>query len=224
MARPKKAVALKDTRPTLGEVKEKPGRYVIASYRGYEQGDVCLPAPDAYALGLPGGYQPKELVIHPWQWDIIADYWLSDTNFSKMYASTPGMCVDKVDEVPPSLNLQELPPELDKKLSADHKQKAYWIATQPYFDNKSDAGSDDPRRGSWALINMKDMDWPDDSPQQVEFLQETLAPLLQAAQIFEERLGARPEVLRALEKRLDDIGGKRAYRRSKEKRPTAYAK
>ena len=163
MARPRKTqVASQDTRPSLGNIKEKAGKYVIASYRGYEQGDVCLPAPDAYALGLPGGYQPKELVIRPWTWEIIPDYWLNDTNFSKMYDRTPGMTVDKVDEVPPSQDLLALSPELEKVLSADHKQKAWWIATQPYFDNKSEAGKDDPRRGSYALIHMKHMDQPDD--------------------------------------------------------------
>lgn len=228
MARPRKnQVAVKDTRPSLDDLKAKQGRYVIASYRGYEQGDVCLPAPDAYALGLPGGYQPKELVIRPWLWEVIPDYWLNDTNFQKAYDRTPGMCVDKTDLVPQSQNLQELPPELERVLSADHKQKAWWIATQPYFDNKSEAGADDPRRGSYALIHMKNMDQSDDSPQQVEFLQEVLAPLLQAAQIYEERLGARPEVLKALEKRLDDIGGKRAYRKNvkgKAKQAVAYPK
>lgn len=223
MARPRKTqVASQDTRPSLEEVKAKAGRYVIASYRGYEQGDVCLPAPDAYALGLPGGYQPKEIVIRPWLWEIIPDYWLNDTNFQRIYAQTPGMCVDKVDTVPQYQDLQRLESDLDKRLSPDHKQKAWWIATQPYEPNVK---SDDPKIGSHALIQMKDMDWPDNSPQQTEFLQETLAPILEAAREYEERLGARPEVLKALQKRLDEIGGKRAYQRSaKKQRPLASPK
>lgn len=220
-------VIVKDTRPTLEEVKAKPGKYVIASYRGYEFGWVSIPAPDAYELGLPAGYTPKELLINPWEWKPIPDFWLNEINFARMYTKIPGLVVDKVDVLPNrDDNIQALPPELEKVLSPDHKQKAWWIATQPYFDGKSEAGADDPRRGSYALIHMKDMDQPDDSPQQVEFLQDTLAPILQAAQVYEERLGNRPEVMKALEDRLDEISGKRAYRKSRKgaKRPLAYAK
>ena len=204
-------------RPTWEAIKAKQGKYVIASYRGYDIGGVSIPAPDAYELGLPVGYVPKELVIEPWVWKVIQAYWLEDGRFAALYERIPGLCIDRVDTLPPTqVDLAELPSDLTKKLTEDRKQKAFWIATQPYYPN---ARTGDPKRATADLIQMRDMETTDDSPQQISFLQDELAPLLQAALIFEERLGNRPEVVRDIQKRLEDIGGKKPFRSTRRRQP-----
>ena len=78
------------------------------------------------------------------------------------------------------------------------------------------------KRATYDLVHMNSMETTKDSPEQVAFLQEELAPILEAALIFEERLGNRPQVTRDLEKRLEEIGTKKAFRRQPRQR-TVYS-
>lgn len=215
MARRKK-VAPQAARPSLDEIRAKPGKYLIATYRGYESGGILISPPDAYEMGLPQGYVPKDLMIEPWQWTPIPMFWLDDGRFAQLYQSTPGLIIDKVDRVPDRQDLLALPPDLARrdKLTRERVQKAYWIATQPYVPK---ANMGDPKeaykKATYDLIHMNSMETTLDSPEQVSFLQEELAPILEAALVFEERLGNRPEVINDIDKRLREIGDKRAYKR-----------
>jgi len=201
--------AVKDTRPTLEEIKVKSGKYVVASYRGYEVGSVGIPAPDPFEMGLPFGYQPKDLLIRAWEWLVIPSYWLDEGRFAVVYQNNPGIFVDKVDTVPSTANQKILPDDLDKRLNLGRKQKAWWIATQPY-STTGRPGS--PAMAIHALINMKLMDTTDDSQEQVEFQRDELVPLLQAARFYEERLGNRKDLIRDIDNRLDDIAEKKAFK------------
>lgn len=217
MARRKKEVVPEAARLTLQEVKDKPGKYVVASYRGYEMGGVSVPPPDSYEAGLPQGYVAKDLSIEAWKWTVIPSYWLDDGRFARMYQSIPGLVVDKVDVIPEQEDLLALPPDLAKResLTRERVQKAWWIATQPYCP---DARTGDPKRATADLIQMSNMETGIDSPDQVAFLQEDLAPILEATLIFEERLGNRQDLIHDINKRLDEISGKKAYRRTRASR------
>lgn len=204
MASRKKA----EVRPTLEEVKAKPGRYVVASYRGYEIGAVSIPAPDAYEMGLPQGYVPKDLTIVAWEWRVIPNYWLDDGRLASLYQRYTDLVIDRVDTIPSNENLQELPADIDAKLPKDRKQKAWWVATQPYMP---EVRTGDPRRASADLIQVHNMDTTDDSPEQVAFLQEEIAPLLQAIKIFEQKLGNRKNLIADIDARLDEIGNMKAF-------------
>jgi hypothetical protein len=214
MARKRKLVAPEVVRPTLEDVKAKTGKYVVVSYRGHESGGILIPPPDAYEAGLPLGYVPKDLLIEPWQWTVIPAYWLDDGRFARLYDATPGLMVDKVDQIPTRENLMTLPEDLAKResLTRERVQKAWWIATQPYYP---DAKAGDPRRATADVIQMNNMETGLDSPDQVDFLQGELAPILEAALIFEQRLGNRQNLINDIEKRLDEISGKKPYRRTR---------
>ena len=58
---------------------------------------------------------------------------------------------------------------------------------------------------------MKDMETTDDSPMQLDFLTNTVVPILEAVLVYEERLGNRPDLIRDVEARLEDIGTKKVY-------------
>ena len=214
MARQRKLDAPQAARLSLEEVRAKPGKYLVVSYRGYESGGIIIPPPDTYEAGLPQGYVPKDLVIDPWQWTVIPTFWLNDGRFAQMYQSLPELVVDKTDQVPVKENLLALPPDIERKelLTRERIQKAWWIATQPYYP---DARTGDPKRATADLIQMKSMETTDDSPEQVSFLQDELTPILQAALVFEQRLGNRPDLIQDIEKRLDEISGKKAFRRTR---------
>ena len=218
MARGKAAVVSKDTRPSLDEVKAKTGKYVVITYRGYESGGISVSAPDPYEMGLPVGYTPKDLLIEPWVWRVIPSYWLDDGRFAAIYQKDRGIYVDKVDVIPENEDLTTLPNDLEKKLTRERKQKAWWIATQPYDPN---ARADSPSIATHAVIFMKLMETTDDSPEQVDFLQNELVPILQAAKYYEERLGNRQEVIKDIDKRLDEISGKKVFRTSRRVRRKA---
>jgi hypothetical protein len=205
----------------LQDVKEKTGKYVVASYRGYESGGILVPPPDTYEAGLPLGYVPKDLLIEAWQWTVVPAYWLDDGRFARLYDATPGLMVDKVDQIPNRENLLTLPEDLAKheSLSRERVQKAWWIATQPYYP---DARTGDPKRATADLIQMNNMETTKDSPEQVTFLQEDLAPILEAALVFEQRLGNRQNLVNDIENRLEEIGGKKAYRRRQPRQRTIY--
>ena len=66
------------------------------------------------------------------------------------------------------------------------------------------------------------METTKDSPEQVTFLQEDLAPILEAALVFEQRLGNRQNLVNDIENRLEEIGGKKAYRRRQSRPRTIY--
>lgn len=220
MARRKKS-DVQDTRPSLDEIKAKPGKYLVASYRGYESGGISISPPDSYEAGLPQGYVPKDLLIEAWQWTVIPAFWLDDGRFAQIYQSTPGLIIDKVDRIPDRLDLMALPADLlaREKLTRERIQKAFWIATQPYMPK---ANMGDPHeaylRATYDVIHMNSMETTKDSPEQVAFLQEDLAPMLEAAIVFEERLGNRQDLIRDIEKRLEEIGAKKAYRRTRRER------
>ena len=217
MARKKKSVVPQAARLTLQDVKAKQGRYVVVSYRGYESGGIIVSPPDSYEAGLPQGYVPKDMVIEPWIWKVIPAFWLDDGRFAQLYESIPGIVADKVDQVPEKVDLTTLPDDISKRetLTRERVQKAWWIATQPYYP---DARTGDPKRATADLIQMSNMETTKDGPDQVAFLQEDLAPILEAALYFEGQLGNRQNLMDDIERRLEEIGTKKTYRRQPRQR------
>jgi hypothetical protein len=198
----------KVARPTLEEIKARPGKYVVVSYRGYESGGFSIPAPDVYDMGLPAGYTPRDILIRPWEWDTIPLYWLDDSRFAGLYEKIPEIVVEKTNTPPVNEDLYILPDELEKILKPEYKRKAFWVATQPYLP---DLKTGNPQRATADFIQMKDMETTDDSPQQLDFLTNTVVPILEAVLIYEERLGNRPDLIADVEARLEDIGTKKVY-------------
>ena len=197
----------KVVRSTLEEVKAKSGKYLVVRYAGYESGGISISAPDPYDMGLPAGYVPKDLLIRPWEWDTIPMYWLDDSRLAGLYEKMPEIQVDRTNTPPINEDLHVLPKELEG-LKPEYRQKAFWVATQPYLPGLK---TGNPQRASADFVQMKDMETTDDSPQQLDFLTNTVVPILEAVLIYEERLGNRPDLISDVEARLEDIGTKKVY-------------
>ena len=198
----------KVARPTIDELRSKPGKYLVIRYAGYNSGGISIPAPDSYDMGLPAGYVPKDLMIRPWLWDSVPMFWLDDSRFAETYQRVPEIAVDRTDTPPTNENLATLPKELEDKLKPEYKQKAFWVATEPYLP---DLKTGNPGRATADFIQMKDMETTDDSPMQLDFLTNTVVPILEAVLVYEECLGNRPDLIRDVEARLEDIGTKKVY-------------
>lgn len=191
MARKKQQV--KTNKPTLEEVKAQEGRYFLVSYEGYERGAYSIPAPEPRFAGD----MPRDLMIVAWQPVIMPDYWLDDGRFVALYETVPGIVVRKSNMPPSSKDQFELPRELEEVLTPYRKQMAMQIATTDLTE---------PIKN---LIMVEDKEAGERT--KVEDLKYGIKPFLQAAAIYEKRMGNRPQVMKMLQDRIVAIDKMQAF-------------
>jgi len=191
MARKKQQV--KTNKPTLEEVKAQEGRYFLVSYEGYERGAYSIPAPEPRFAGD----MPRDLMIVAWQPVIMPDYWLDDGRFVALYETVPGIVVRKSNMPPSSKDQFELPRELEEVLTPYRKQMAMQIATTDLTE---------PIKN---LITVEDKEVGERA--KVEDLKYGIKPFLQAAAIYEKRMGNRPQVMKMLQDRIVAIDKMQAF-------------
>ena len=191
MARKKQQVKL--NKPTLEEVKAQEGRYFLVSYEGYDRGAYGIPAPEPRFAGD----MPKDLMIVAWQPAIMPDYWLDDGRFVALYETVPGIVVRKSNTPPSSKDPFELPRELEEVLTPYRKQMAMQIATTDITE---------PIKN---LIMVEDKEVGERA--KVEDLKYGIKPFLQAAAIYEKRMGNRQTVLKMLQDRIAAIDKMQAF-------------
>jgi len=191
MARKKQQV--KTNKPTLEEVKAQEGRYFLVSYEGYERGAYSIPAPEPRFAGD----MPRDLMIVAWQPVIMPDYWLDDGRFVALYETVPGVVVRKSNMPPSNKDQFELPRELEEVLTPYRKQMAMQIATTDLTE---------PIKN---LITVEDKEVGERA--KVEDLKYGIKPFLQAAAIYEKRMGNRPQVMKMLQDRIVAIDKMQAF-------------
>ena len=191
MARKKQQV--KSNKPTLEEVKAQEGRYFLVSYEGYERGAYSIPAPEPRFAGD----MPRDLMIVAWQPVIMPDYWLDDGRFVALYETVPGIVVRKSNMPPSNKDQFELPRELEEVLTPYRKQMAMQIATTDLTE---------PIKN---LITVEDKEVGERA--KVEDLKYGIKPFLQAAAIYEKRMGNRPQVMKMLQDRIVAIDKMQAF-------------
>ena len=191
MARKKQQV--KTNKPTLEEVKAQEGRYFLVSYEGYERGAYSIPAPEPRFAGD----MPRDLMIVAWQPVIMPDYWLDDGRFVALYETVPGIVVRKSNMPPSNKDQFELPRELEEVLTPYRKQMAMQIATTDLTE---------PIKN---LITVEDKEVGERA--KVEDLKYGIKPFLQAAAIYEKRMGNRPQVMKMLQDRIVAIDKMQAF-------------
>lgn len=191
MARKKQQVKM--NKPTLEEVKAQEGRYFLVSYEGYERGAYSIPAPEPRFAGD----MPRDLMIVAWQPVIMPDYWLDDGRFVALYETVPGIVVRKSNMPPSSKDQFELPRELEEVLTPYRKQMAMQIATTDLTE---------PIKN---LIMVEDKEAGERT--KVEDLKYGIKPFLQAAAIYEKRMGNRPQVMKMLQDRIVAIDKMQAF-------------
>lgn len=191
MARKKQQV--KTNKPTLEEVKAQEGRYFLVSYEGYDRGAYGIPAPEPRFAGD----MPKDLMIVAWQPQIMPEYWLDDGRFVALYETVPGIVVRKANMPPSNKDQFELPRELEEVLTPYRKQMAMQIATTDLTE---------PIKN---LIAVEDKEVGERA--KVEDLKYGIKPFLQAAAIYEKRMGNRPQVMKMLQDRITAIDKMQAF-------------
>jgi len=183
----------KTNKPTLEEVKAQEGRYFLVSYEGYERGAYSIPAPEPRFAGD----MPRDLMIVAWQPVIMPDYWLDDGRFVALYETVPGIVVRKSNMPPSNKDQFELPRELEEVLTPYRKQMAMQIATTDLTE---------PIKN---LITVEDKEVGERA--KVEDLKYGIKPFLQAAAIYEKRMGNRPQVMKMLQDRIVAIDKMQAF-------------
>lgn len=178
-----------DTRPTLDEVKQQSGRNLFVTYEGTEGGAFGIPA----LRPRFAGDIPEELNIELWTPKMIADEWLDDVRFRAIYEQHLGIKVWKTDQFPKPPDLS-LPDDLERDVTESAKQLARIVATTEYNEQMQD------------IIGMESHDVP--ISEAVKWETEKLYPFLEVVRLYEERMLNRPEVIRAVDKRLNDIDAK----------------
>lgn len=183
----------KMNKPTLEEVKAQAGRYFLVSYEGYERGAYSIPAPEPRFAGD----MPRDLMIVAWQPTIMPDYWMDDGRFVALYETVPGIVVRKSNTPPSNKDQFELPRELEEVLTPYRKQMAMQIATTNLTEPIQN------------LIMVEDKEAGERT--KVEDLKYGIKPFLQAAAIYEKRMGNRPQVMKMLQDRIVAIDKMQAF-------------
>lgn len=179
----------KVVRPTLDEVKAQSGRYVVATVVG-PVGPISMKAPRPRTrndVELPDLILPPHIPVE------IDEEWLDNGTFRKMYERFDCIRVGRVDLVPEKPDIYSLPPNIESQLSAQLRNRALSVATNPYTE---------PMR---MLIHAQNNSVMPGGRDLLEWELTEMRPFLQAVREYETRLGNRPEVLRDVKKRLDTI-------------------
>lgn len=176
----------KEVRPTLEEVKVQTGKYLFVTYEGIEGGGWGLPAPRPRFAGD----FVEELFIRPFDPQQIGDEWLDDARFIALYNRVKGIKVWRSDVAPEKIDLT-LPDELEERVTKSRQAIALIIAMSPYDDKFKD------------VIGVRNMDASESEA--VRYDHTDVLPFLKVIQFYEARLLKRPEVLKAIAKRLGDI-------------------
>jgi hypothetical protein len=176
----------KAVRPTLDEVKAQPGKYLYVTYEGTEGGGWGLPA----RRPRFAGDIVEELFIVPFEAKQIGDEWLDDPKFLALYEQIEGIRVWRTDAMPTKIDLT-LPDELESVVSKYRQGMALIIALSPYDDHFKDV----------IAVRSEDVT----ESEAVRYDHSDVLPFLKTIQFYERRLLNRPEVMRAIEKRLGEI-------------------
>ena len=180
---------VKDTRPTLAEIRQQPGNNLFVTYEGVEHGTACLPPRELRFAGDVA----KDLVIKPWEYVLITEDWLSDVEFIKLYTQDKGIRVVKADERPAPRALK-LPEEIAKDLTDAQQLAALNVAQSPYNEQMQD------------VVQIENKDLPPIAADRWE--NEKVYPFLEAILFFEEKLLNRKTVVRDIKARLRKIDAK----------------
>lgn len=173
-------------RPTIEEVKAQTGKYLYVTYEGFEGGGWGLPAPRPR---FAGDYV-EELMIAPFKIKQIGDEWLDDPRFIALYEKVEGIKVWRSDVFPKEVDLT-LPHELEERVNKYRQGVALIIAMSPFDEHFRD------------VIEVRSMDITES--QAIEYDHTDVLPFLKTIQFYESKLLNRPEVMRAIEKRLREI-------------------
>jgi hypothetical protein len=173
-------------RPTLEEVKATTGKYLYVTYEGTEGGGWGLPAPRPRFAGD----FTEELMIIPFEIKQIGEEWLDDPRFAALYERVKGIRVWRADIQPNKIDLT-LPDELETRVNKYRQGIALIIAMSPWNSYFED------------VINVRSEDVPDSEA--VVYDHTDVLPFLKTIQFYEKRLLNRPEVMKAIEKRLREI-------------------
>jgi len=182
----------KPVKPSLDEVKEQLGSFVIATIEG-AAGPHSIQAPRPRRST---DVQLQDLVIAPYEPVSIDPDWLDVPLFRQAYNRFDEIRVYKADELPQRPVLYDLPPEIANALTSFLKNKAYEVATTPFGEVA--------KKLIWArndtLVTQRSIsDWETTE----------LLPFLKAVQVYEKRFGNRKEVLDEVAKRLKDAAHNR---------------
>jgi len=177
----------KPVKPSLDEVKEQPGSFVIATIDGVA-GPHSIQAPRRRRLA---DVELQDLVILPYEPQVIDPEWLDVPLFRQAYTNFTEIKVYKADELPQKPKLYDLPPEIERSLTSFLRNKAYEVATASFGEVS--------KKLIWArndtLVTQRAIsDWETTE----------LLPFLKAIQVYENRFGKRKEVLDEVAKRLKD--------------------
>jgi hypothetical protein len=175
-----------DPRPSIEEIKAQTGKYLYVTYRGFEGGGWGLPAPRPRFAGD----FVEELMIVPFEIKQIGDEWLDDPRFVALYEKISGMQVWRSDVQPEKTDLT-LPDELESRVNKYRQGVALIMAMSPFDDRFKD------------VIGVRSLEVPESDA--IAYDHTDVLPFLKTIQFFEKRLMNRPEVMRAIEKRLREI-------------------
>jgi hypothetical protein len=179
-------VATKVERLSLAEVKAQTGRYVFVTYEGVDKGGWSLPAPRPRFAGDV----VEELMILPFEPKMIVEEWLEEPRFMRLYDTVPQIKVWKSDDLPEEVKV-EIPKDLDTALNDVQKAYARNIALSPYNEQMRDVIAAQDREHSEEEV--------------VRQNKKVILPFLKLVQFYEKRYMQRPEVLKALDDRINAI-------------------
>lgn len=176
----------KQKRLSLEEVKAQTGRYLFVNYQGVSKGGFSLPAPRPRFAGDV----VQELMILPFDPQMIGDEWLDEPRFIRLFNSVPEIVVWKSDDIPVPIDTT-VPEELNRTLNDAQKAYARLIALSPYDDRMKDVLEAQDREHSEEEV--------------IRSNRRVILPFLKLVQFYELRWMQRPEVLAALDKRIRTI-------------------
>ena len=173
-------------RQALTDVKSQAGRYLFVMYKGVERGGFSLPAPRPRFAGDV----VEELLILPFEPKLIGEEWLEEPRFARLFDTIKEIVVWKSDDLPEQVDLA-VPEELNRVLNDAQKAYARLIALSPYNDRMKD------------VIEAHDMEHGEEEV--IRQNKKVILPFLKLVQFYEKRWMQRPEVLKALDKRIRSI-------------------
>jgi hypothetical protein len=170
----------------LEEIKAMPGKYYFVVYEGVDAGGWCLPAPRPRFAGDI----VQEIVITPFDPLEVLEEQLNNPPFVSLYDKVPGIRVYKTDTIMSRPDLT-LPKDLADRLTQVQQAQAQIAAMSPYDDKLQ------------MLIDTQDQESSEEEV--IRSNRRVVLPFLKAVEFYESRLMNRPEVIKALRKRMEKI-------------------